>query len=201
MRTRLVELAAELGTTDRTLRRALQQGLVRARRDSPRTLDVAASERAYLRRAWALLSSLRRALRTEPGVTLAVLFGSRARGDDRPGSDVDLLLDLRAGTDRRAVAARLSDQTGLRVRVLTLDDAWRAPLVLAEVLRDGRALVDRDAQWPASSRSEDDSSEQPPVSGGGSSRVRGGLRARAGCVTDDRAARLELTINERLVDA
>ncbi|MDE2109770.1 MAG: nucleotidyltransferase domain-containing protein [Alphaproteobacteria bacterium] len=27
------------------------------------------------------------------GVTHAALFGSRARGDDRPGSDIDILID------------------------------------------------------------------------------------------------------------
>jgi predicted nucleotidyltransferase len=34
-----------------------------------------------------------RALR-ERGVTHAALFGSRVRGDDRPGSDIDLLIDI-----------------------------------------------------------------------------------------------------------
>jgi predicted nucleotidyltransferase len=30
----------------------------------------------------------------ERGVTHAALFGSRVRGDDRPGSDIDLLIDI-----------------------------------------------------------------------------------------------------------
>lgn len=34
-----------------------------------------------------------RALR-ERGVTHAALFGSRVRGDNRPGSDIDLLIDI-----------------------------------------------------------------------------------------------------------
>ena len=34
-----------------------------------------------------------RALR-ERGVTHAALFGSRARGDNRPDSDIDILIDL-----------------------------------------------------------------------------------------------------------
>jgi predicted nucleotidyltransferase len=34
-----------------------------------------------------------RALR-ERGVTHAALFGSRARGDERPDSDIDILIDL-----------------------------------------------------------------------------------------------------------
>lgn len=32
----------------------------------------------------------------ERGVTHAALFGSVARGDDRPGSDIDILVDLDA---------------------------------------------------------------------------------------------------------
>ncbi len=30
----------------------------------------------------------------EQGVAHAALFGSRARGDDRPGSDIDILIDV-----------------------------------------------------------------------------------------------------------
>src|SRR5438270_4826625 len=88
-------LAGELETTDRTLRRAFRQGMFRATRPSARKLDLPLAERVYLRRAWPLLSSLRGALRTEPSVGLAVLFGSRARGDERAESDVDLVLELR----------------------------------------------------------------------------------------------------------
>ena len=149
MKTRLAALAAELDTTDRTLRRALQQGLLRAQRPSPRTVDLSVTERAYLRRAWPLLSSLREALRTEPAVSLAVLFGSRARGDDHPRSDVDLLVRLRQGADRRKLASRLSESLGLRTRLVALEDAERAPLLLAEVMREGRVVIDRDKAWPA----------------------------------------------------
>jgi hypothetical protein len=41
----------------------------------------------------------------------------------------------------------LSDRLGLRVQIVTLDDAERVPLVLAEVLRDGRVMIDRDNEW------------------------------------------------------
>ena len=44
---------------------------------------------------WSLLSALRRALRTEPNVRLAVVYGSFARGDDVSDSDLDLLVSLR----------------------------------------------------------------------------------------------------------
>ena len=146
MRTALPELAAELHTTDRTLRRALRQGLLNAARPSSRTVDLPLAERSYLRRAWPFLASLRAALRTEPGVSLAVLFGSRARGDYAAASDVDLLVGLRNG-DARRFASRLSDKLGVRVQVVTLEDARDAPLLLREVLREGRVLVDRDDRW------------------------------------------------------
>lgn len=149
MRANLAELADELGTTDRTLRRAVEQGLLRAHRLSPRTLDLPIPERVYVRRAWPLLSTLREALRTEPAVSMAVLFGSRARGDDQPLSDVDLLVALRRDADRHDVARRLSRRAGHDVHALLLDDARQKPLLLAEIVREGRVLVDRDGAWPA----------------------------------------------------
>jgi predicted nucleotidyltransferase len=38
-----------------------------------------------------------------------ILFGSRARGDHRPSSDVDLLVVLSEATDKRALAASIRD--------------------------------------------------------------------------------------------
>lgn len=149
MRTALPELAAELETTDRTLRRALRQGLVNAQRPSPRTVDVSLTERTYLRRAWPFLAALREALRTEPTVSLAVLFGSRARGNYSAGSDVDLLVALRDEAGPRRLTSRLSEKLGLRVQLVPLEDARKAPLLLREALREGRVLVDRDRQWRA----------------------------------------------------
>ncbi len=149
MRTNLAELADELETTDRTLRRAVQQGLLRGHRPSPRTLDLQLAERVYARRAWPLLSSLREALRTEPAVSTAVLFGSRARGDDHPLSDIDLLVHLRGDVDPHEIATRLSERGGHRVQVVLLEDARQKPLLLAEIIREGRVLVDRDGTWPA----------------------------------------------------
>lgn len=143
----LATLAAELGTTDRTLRRSVAQGLVRARRPSPRKVEIPVKEREYLRRSWPLLSRLRKALRTEPAVAFAALFGSAARGDMHSGSDVDVLVALRDGADARALASRLSEGIGLRVQLVSLEDAQRAPLLLAEALREGRVLIDREQRW------------------------------------------------------
>ena len=76
-------------------RRAVVQDLLRAERPSPRTLEIPVKEREFLRRSWQLLSLLRKALRTEPTVALAVLFGSAARGEMHSESDVDVLVALR----------------------------------------------------------------------------------------------------------
>jgi predicted nucleotidyltransferase len=108
------------------------------------------AERIYLRRHWSTLSALRRALRTEPGVSMAVVFGSVARGDDDLESDVDLLVALREPElhHRIALAERLRKRTRLPLEVVALEDAMRRPSLMVEVLRDGRVLVDRDRLWP-----------------------------------------------------
>jgi len=147
MNTALAELATELRTTDRTLRRAVEQSLIRAWRPTPRKVDISISERAYLTAHWRLLSSLRTALRTEPALSLAVLYGSRARGDHRSNSDVDVLVALRQEANLRELASRLSQRLGLDVQLISLNDAERTPLLLAEILRDGRVLIDRGDVW------------------------------------------------------
>ena len=147
MRSTLPALAEELQTTDRTLRRAVSQGLVRATRPSPRTLRLPVAERVYLRAGWPLLSALRAALRTEPGVRLAVLFGSRARGDHRPDSDVDLVVALADSSKRFELRERLESVLGLPVQVVLYDDAMRAPLLIEQVVLEGRVLVDREDGW------------------------------------------------------
>jgi hypothetical protein len=90
----LQELASDLGAQERTLRRAVAQGTLRANRTGPRRLELEHGEREYLRVHWPLLSALRRALRTEQRVRLAVLYGSIARGDEDEDSDLDLLVSL-----------------------------------------------------------------------------------------------------------
>jgi predicted nucleotidyltransferase len=107
------------------------------------------SERQYARRSWALLSALRTALRTEHNVHFALLFGSAARGADTPESDVDVLVGLRDPSLERIVelGAKLTAATGRRVDVLRLEDARAEPSLLAEVVADGRILVDREGLW------------------------------------------------------
>ena len=148
--TDLALLAHEVGVHERTLRRAVAEGSLRAARPSPRTLDISLSEREYVRRSWKLLSALRAALRTEQNVRFALLFGSVARGTSAPGSDVDVLVALRDGRLERVVelSTKLTAATGRRVDVVRLVDAESEPSFLADVIADGRVLVDRERLWP-----------------------------------------------------
>jgi predicted nucleotidyltransferase len=148
--TDLALLAREVGVHERTLRRAVAEGSLRAARPSPRTLDISLSEREYVRRSWKLLSALRAALRTEHNVRFALLFGSVARGTAAPGSDVDVLVALRDPDLERVVelAIKLTTATGRRVDVVRLEDAESEPSFLADMIADGRVLVDREGLWP-----------------------------------------------------
>jgi predicted nucleotidyltransferase len=148
--TELGLLAQQVGVHERTLRRALNQGSLRARRRTPRALDLPLSERQFVRRSWHLIAALRRALRTEQNVRFALLFGSTARGVDTPGSDVDVLVDLRDTGLERVVdlGERLTAAVGRPVEVLRLGDAEREPSFLADVVTEGRVLVDREKLWP-----------------------------------------------------
>jgi predicted nucleotidyltransferase len=149
--TMLQEVAEQIGAHERTLRRGLSDGLLRGRRPTPRTVELAAGELGYLRTHWPLLAALREALRSERNVRLAVLIGSAARGTLGEGSDVDVLVEL-AGASWRAqdrLRERLSRVAQRPVDLIALEVATADPLLLDAVLRDGRVLVDRDGRWPA----------------------------------------------------
>lgn len=144
------ELAADLDAQERTLRRAVAQGTLRANRSGSRRLTLAPGERHYLRAHWSLLSGLRRALRTEHDVRLAVLYGSLARGDEDKGSDLDLLVSFASDHPSTAVklASRLERLCGRRVDIARLERVEaQVPLLLDRVLEEGRVLIDRDGQW------------------------------------------------------
>lgn len=145
----LAQTAEGLLCSERTLRRYANEGLLRGERHGRRELRLPLEEERYLRRHWALLSSLRRALRTEHSVRLSVLFGSTATGEDRPDSDVDLLIEHSTG-DIEQVAElrrRLQAHIGKPIHIVLLEDAERSPVLLADVLREGRTIVDRDGTW------------------------------------------------------
>jgi predicted nucleotidyltransferase len=150
MSTVLQGLADSLQVNERTLRRAWALGTLRGKRTTPYRLELPVAERIYLRRHWSTLSSLRGALRTEPNVSMAVVFGSVARGDDDLESDLDLLVALREPElhHRVALAERLRKHTGLTLEVVALEDALRRPSLMVGILREGRVLVDRDGRWP-----------------------------------------------------
>ena len=154
--TELDILAREVGASGRTLRRAATRGAIRCRRPSERKLIIPSPEYDYVRRYWPLLGRLLEELRTLPNVRLAVVFGSVARGEDQAGSDIDLLVALRRDDSRARteVSERLEDAVGRRVQLVGLGEAERSPLLLADVLRDGRVLVDREAEWQRLKRRE-----------------------------------------------
>lgn len=150
-------LAGHLGVPERTLRRAAAEGLLHGRRAGARGFETSLREEAYLRRHWPLLSALRDALRTEPNVRLAVLFGSQATGRHTERSDVDLLVSLREASATRVaqITGRLERRLGRAVQLVRLQDAELTPSLMADALREGRVLVDRDDRWPALRASEE----------------------------------------------
>jgi predicted nucleotidyltransferase len=147
----LPRIALQLDADERTLRRAVERGAIRARRPSPRALELAPGELAYLRSHWPVLSTLTQALRHDPNVELAVLYGSAARGDEHRGSDVDVLASFRSDDDGAPsrLARRLEEAIGKPVDVARLSRVRRqAPLLLLAAIDDGRVLVDRNGSWP-----------------------------------------------------
>jgi len=146
----LGDLARYLEVPERTLRRAAAEGLIHGQRLSERRYKTTLREEAYLRSHWALLSALRKALRTEPNVRLAVLFGSLAKGEASEDSDLDLLVSLRDGSARTVagLSGRLGDRVGRSVQVVRVEEAERSPTLMVDALADGRVLVDRDDAWP-----------------------------------------------------
>ena len=145
-------MARDIGVPERTLRRAVQRGTVRCRRQGVRQLVLAVNEQAYLRENWETISAVTEVLRTERNVRLAVLFGSVARGHAGEDSDVDVLVDL---AEERPLylshlAVRLTRALGRDVDVLSLAHVREHdPALLGDILHDGRPVIDRDGSWPA----------------------------------------------------
>lgn len=85
--------------------------------------------------------------RHEPGVYAAYLFGSVARGEATPNSDVDvgILLDGGVPTTLAELPTRLAEDLsallGRTVDLVVLDGA--SPDLIHRVLRDGHLLLDR----------------------------------------------------------
>ncbi len=150
----LAETARALRCDERTLRRYASQGLLRGERHGRGELRLPYSEEQYLRDHWTLLSGLRRGMRTEHSVRLAVLFGSTATGEDLPGSDVDLLVEHSTGDLEQAaeLRRRLQKLTDRPLHLVLLEDARQSPILLADIFREGRVIIDRDGTWPRLTR-------------------------------------------------
>jgi predicted nucleotidyltransferase len=85
--------------------------------------------------------ALAAALRAVPGLELAVVFGSRARGDARAESDLDLAVLGTDELDAAALAADASRATGIEVHVVSL--AGISIPLLSEVVSDGIVTFER----------------------------------------------------------
>jgi predicted nucleotidyltransferase len=145
----LVVSAEELGCSERTLRRYINGGLLHGRRVARRQLELSHAEADYLYGHWKLLSNLVGALRSERDVRLAVLFGSVAVGEDDVLSDVDLLIAHRRPDPRTQAALKLRLRRALDrpVDIVALEQAQAQPSLLADVLHEGRVLIDRENLW------------------------------------------------------
>ncbi len=84
----------------------------------------------------------------EPSILAAWIFGSRARGEARPGSDLDVALlpmpgvTAPAGIEER-IAAEIAGRTGLDVDVSRIGED--RPTLSFEVVTEGRRVFARDA--------------------------------------------------------
>jgi predicted nucleotidyltransferase len=75
------------------------------------------------------------------GASRVRVFGSTARGEDRDGSDVDLLVDLPAGTSLLTLVALqqdLCDTLGVPVDLLT--ERELDPLLASQIMAQARPL-------------------------------------------------------------
>lgn len=86
-----------------------------------------------------LKEPIRLAAAATPGLELAIVFGSAARGNARPSSDLDVA--VLGDVDAFELAGRLSLATGREVDVV---DVSRAPIPLLDaIVRDGIVVFER----------------------------------------------------------
>jgi predicted nucleotidyltransferase len=84
---------------------------------------------------------LRRALATVPRLRLAILFGSRARGDARLDSDLDLAFEHRSSDAEWAeFVNRMRDEAPTLLSLDLLDLARVEPALRARIAREGRRV-------------------------------------------------------------
>ncbi len=91
---------------------------------------------------------LRLALAEFSVVRLAVLFGSAARGGDKPGSDVDLGVLLEPDDPSQLWAIDLAVGSALRRTIDLIDLRHAPPLLRLEIAREGIPVLEReDGVW------------------------------------------------------
>lgn len=92
--------------------------------------------------------SILSAIKTQPGIGLAILFGSLAAGEGRAESDLDLAVDagrrLTAG-EKMALISELAGRTGRPVDLVDLH-AVGEPL-LGQILRHGKRILGSDTRY------------------------------------------------------
>lgn len=86
------------------------------------------------------LAAVTEVLRRHAEVRFALLFGSWAREQERPDSDLDVAVQG-PGVDALALASELSLATGREVQVQDLGEDLGVPL-LDEIIRDGRIVAE-----------------------------------------------------------
>lgn len=86
------------------------------------------------------LAAVTEVLRRHNEVRFALLFGSWAREQERPGSDLDVAVQG-PGVDVLALASELSLAAGREVQVQDLGEDLGVPL-LDEIIRDGRIVAE-----------------------------------------------------------
>lgn len=87
------------------------------------------------------IEAVRAALTAEPDVRLCVLFGSAARNELEPRSDLDVAVIGIASSRLGALEATLARAAGRPVDLVALETA--PPLLRFEVARDGKVLIER----------------------------------------------------------
>jgi predicted nucleotidyltransferase len=88
------------------------------------------------------------AIGTQPGIGLAILFGSLALGAGRPESDLDLAVDAGhslTASEKITLISALAETTGRPVDLVDLQSVGE-PL-LGQILRHGKRLLGSDTQY------------------------------------------------------
>jgi predicted nucleotidyltransferase len=94
------------------------------------------------------MAAVQSALRANPDVTLAAVFGSSARGAASRSSDLDIGVEGVPSSRLPALAVTLSRLAGREVDLIQLETA--PPLLRFEIARDGVLLAERtEGRWPA----------------------------------------------------